>query len=86
VLRKAPVPILPVGVAGAFEAYPRTAKLPRFSPLFWPATGASVAVSVGEPIQPERYQNLGREELLTLFSDRIRAQVKQAEKMIRKPE
>jgi 1-acyl-sn-glycerol-3-phosphate acyltransferase len=85
VLRKMPVPILPVGVAGAYEAYPRAAKLPRFSPPFWPATGASVAVSIGEPIPPERYQSLGREELLTFLFEKIRAQVGRAEKMIRKP-
>ena len=43
VLRKAPVPIVPVGVAGAYEAYPLHAPMPRFSPLFWPPTGAAVA-------------------------------------------
>jgi 1-acyl-sn-glycerol-3-phosphate acyltransferase len=84
VLRKAPVPIIPVGIAGAFEAYPRQAKLPSFSPLFWPATGAAMAVSVGAPIAPERYQGMPREELLSFLFDRVKAQVGRAEKMVRK--
>jgi hypothetical protein len=42
-------------------------------------------VSVGEPIPPERYQSLGREELLTFLSGKIRAQVACAEKILRKP-
>ena len=86
VLRKAPVPIVPVGIAGAYETYPRSAKLPRLSTLFWPATGAAVAASVGEVIPPERYQGLGRDELLTFLSDSIRTQVARAEKLVRKPE
>jgi 1-acyl-sn-glycerol-3-phosphate acyltransferase len=85
VLRKAPVPIVPVGVAGAYEAFPRKALLPRFSPLFWSPTGASVAVSVGKPIPPERYQAVGRDELLGLLFDEVQAQVRRAEKMIRTP-
>src|SRR5262245_44623570 len=47
ILRKAPVTIIPVGVAGAHEAYPRGAKLPRLSPLFALPNGATLACSVG---------------------------------------
>ena len=45
VLRRVPVPIVPVGVAGAFESYPRTSLLPRPSPLFWAPTGHGLACS-----------------------------------------
>jgi 1-acyl-sn-glycerol-3-phosphate acyltransferase len=85
VLKKAPVPILPVGVAGAFDAYPRQSKLPRFSPLFWPWTGAAFAASVGEPIPPARYQAMPREEQLTFLFDKVKEQVTRAEKLVRKP-
>ncbi len=84
VLRKAAVPIVPVGVAGAFEALPRPAWLPRLSPLFWPATGAAIAVSIGKPILPARYQALGREGLLGYLFDEVQVQVRRAEKMTRK--
>lgn len=85
VLRKAPVPIVPVGVAGMYEAYPRQAKFPKFSPIWWPWTGGGVAVSVGEPIAPEKYQGMQREELLNFLFDRIKAQAARAEKLVRKP-
>jgi 1-acyl-sn-glycerol-3-phosphate acyltransferase len=84
VLRKVPVPIVPVGIAGAYEAYPRRALLPRISPLFWSPTGAAVAVSVGKPILPTTYQKIDRDELLRFLFDKIQAEVRQAEKMVRK--
>jgi 1-acyl-sn-glycerol-3-phosphate acyltransferase len=85
VLRKVPVPIVPIGVAGAYEAFPRRAKLPRFSPLFWSSTGASVAISVGKPIPPQRYQAVGRDDLLDFLFQQVQAQVHRAEKLVRKP-
>lgn len=85
ILRKVPVPVVPVGVAGAFEAYPRTAKLPKFGPLLYPANGNSLAASVGKPILPEQYTGLGREEQLQLFFDAVAAEVEKAEKLRRKP-
>jgi 1-acyl-sn-glycerol-3-phosphate acyltransferase len=84
VLRKVPVPIVPVGVAGAYEAFPRHARLPRLAPLFWPANGASIAVSVGKPILPQRYQAVSRDGLLGFLFDEIQAQVRRAEKLVGK--
>ncbi|MFO0844019.1 MAG: lysophospholipid acyltransferase family protein [Gemmataceae bacterium] len=81
VLRKAPVTILPVGVAGAYQAYPRAAKLPRFAPLFWPPSGAGIACSIGAPIPPERYANLEREELLDFLFQAVKGEVEKAEKL-----
>jgi 1-acyl-sn-glycerol-3-phosphate acyltransferase len=83
-MKRAPVPIVPVGVAGAFEAYPRTNKLPRLSPLFWPPTGAAVAASVGKPIPPEYFANMTREQILEELFQKIHAQVLRAEKIVRK--
>jgi 1-acyl-sn-glycerol-3-phosphate acyltransferase len=85
-LKKAPVPILPVGVAGAYESYPRGAAYPKLSPLFWPANGASVACSVGKPIAPEVYGKMDREELLDFLFRAVRDEVELAERLRRKPE
>jgi 1-acyl-sn-glycerol-3-phosphate acyltransferase len=84
VLRKAPVPVVPLGIAGAFEAYPRGVLLPSMSPLFWPPTGAAVAASIGPAIPPSRYQGMQREELLTFLFERVKEQVLRAEKLVRK--
>lgn len=85
ILRKAPVPVVPLGIAGAFDAYPRGQLLPRLSPLFWPPTGAAIAVSMGEPIPPSAYQGMERERLLSFLFDKVQEQVRRADKMVRKP-
>jgi 1-acyl-sn-glycerol-3-phosphate acyltransferase len=83
-MKRAPAPIVPVGVAGAFEAYPRHRKLPRLSPLFWPPTGAAVAACVGKPIPPEHFANLSRDQILEELFGKVQEQVKRAEKIVRK--
>jgi 1-acyl-sn-glycerol-3-phosphate acyltransferase len=84
-IKRAQVPIVPVGVAGAYEAYPRGAKMPRFSPLFWPWPTGAVAASVGRPILPERLANLERQEILDLLFHELKAAVERAERLRRKP-
>ena len=83
-LKKAPVPILPVGIAGAFDAFPLKRKLPRFSPFFLGATAASLAVSVGPIIPPARLAGLEREEALGLLFDAVKAQADAARRIMRK--
>ncbi len=65
-IRRCPVPIYPVGIAGAHEAMPRGVLIPRFR---------RVRVVYGEPISPEDikpYLERGREEeLVALVRERI---------------
>jgi 1-acyl-sn-glycerol-3-phosphate acyltransferase len=85
VLRRCPVPILPVGIAGAFESFPRDNKLPLPSPLFWPPTGGAMAVSVGKPLSPDVAQGRDREAGLTRLFDAVQAEVRRAEALVRRP-
>src|SRR5262245_46493572 len=64
ILRRAPVPIVPVGVAGAFEALPRSRLVPQFAPLFLPATSATTAVSIGAPLDGRRFAEMPRVQCL----------------------
>src|SRR5262245_43311184 len=48
IIRKTRAPIVPVGIAGAYDAFPRSKALPSLSPLFMPATKGAFAVSVGK--------------------------------------
>jgi 1-acyl-sn-glycerol-3-phosphate acyltransferase len=84
-MKRSAVPIVPVGVAGAFEAYPRTRKLPRISPPFLPATDATVAVSVGPALNPHRYLDWPREQMLEELFNKIHEQQQRAERLRRKP-
>jgi len=76
--------IVPVGVAGAFQALPRTRKLPRLSPLFWTPTGANVAVSIGRPLPAERLAELSREQLLAQLFQEVQTLQQRAETLRRK--
>jgi len=84
-IKRSLAPVIPVGIAGAYDAYPRRAKYPKLSPLFLPATKAAVAVSIGKPLDPHRYAALPREEALQELFDKIRAMEMRAERLRRKP-
>lgn len=62
VARRSKVPLIPVGLDGAFQAWPRTSKLPRLSRL---------AVVVGEPISPEQIADFTDEDLLAELEQRM---------------
>ncbi|MBY0231634.1 MAG: 1-acyl-sn-glycerol-3-phosphate acyltransferase [Gemmataceae bacterium] len=83
-LKKAPVPILPVGIAGAYEAFPLSASLPRWSPFMFGATGAGLAASVGPIIQPTKLEGMERERMLEALFDAVAEQKEAAERMRRK--
>jgi 1-acyl-sn-glycerol-3-phosphate acyltransferase len=83
-IKRGMAPVVPVGVAGSFQAYSRHQKLPTLSPLFLPATGAAVAVSVGRPIDPHRLAALPRDVLLAELEKEIRKARERARRLRRK--
>jgi 1-acyl-sn-glycerol-3-phosphate acyltransferase len=62
VARRSRVPLIPVGLDGAFQSWPRTATLPSLSRL---------AVVIGEPITPAEIAELSDEDLLAELEQRI---------------
>ena len=83
-IKRLEVPIVPVGIAGAFEALPRTRKWPKLSPFFLPTTGADIAVSVGNPIPAERYRDMPREQVLTELHEELKRAKGRAERLRRR--
>ena len=63
VARRGRVPLIPVGVAGAFEAWPRKAKLPRPAPI---------RIVIGQPITPEEFEAWTDDQLVAELEQRIR--------------
>ena len=82
-IKKAQAPVLPIGIAGAFDAWPRGRPYPIPAPLFWPPWKGTIAVSVGKPLDPARLASLPREQVLHELFQAIDAVQRRAEKLRR---
>jgi 1-acyl-sn-glycerol-3-phosphate acyltransferase len=60
--RKANVPLVPVGIAGAFDVWPKAKRFPRF---------ARICLEAGEPISPEMIDAMDDDQLVALLQERI---------------
>jgi 1-acyl-sn-glycerol-3-phosphate acyltransferase len=83
-IKRTKAPIIPAGIAGGYAAFSRHRKFPRFSPLFLPPTDATIAVSVGKPIDPAKYEKMPREEMLEDLRGAVREEMEKAELLRRK--
>ncbi len=63
IARRAGVPLLPVGIDGAFESWPRTRNFPL---------PAVVHLQFGPPITPQQIAQLDDEQLVAEIEDRVR--------------
>ncbi|MHB1425861.1 MAG: lysophospholipid acyltransferase family protein [Gemmataceae bacterium] len=84
-IKRLSAPIVPIGIAGAFDALPRTRHWPKLSPLFLPPTGSDIAVSVGAPIPSERYRDMPREQVLKELEEELKHAKERAERLRRRP-
>jgi len=80
-VRKARCPIVPVGIAGAFAAWPRTRPFMRFAPPFLNWSKGRIAVSIGRPIDGAELAELDREEMLAVLDKELRAVMANARKL-----
>jgi 1-acyl-sn-glycerol-3-phosphate acyltransferase len=62
VARRSRVPLVPVGLDGAYQAWPRTSRFPR---------GGRIAVVIGDPIAADRVAELTDDDLLAELEQRI---------------
>jgi 1-acyl-sn-glycerol-3-phosphate acyltransferase len=83
-IRKSRAPILPVGIAGAYDAWPVHQKFPNFAPLFLPARKGTCAVSIGEPFESGPLADMPREQATQILFDRIAEVQQRAEKLRRR--
>jgi len=83
-LRKSKAPIIPIGIAGAYEAWPRWRAMPHFAPLFLPDSKAAIGMAVGKPFDANHLSKLSREDALKELVAAIKEVYDQAEKIRRK--
>ncbi|MFY7951217.1 MAG: lysophospholipid acyltransferase family protein [Armatimonadaceae bacterium] len=78
IVKKARCPVVPVGIVGAFETWPRTHKLPTPAPLGIFGPGAPLGVSFGEPVPSGFYAEMKREQIVADLTARIAAAFEEA--------
>jgi 1-acyl-sn-glycerol-3-phosphate acyltransferase len=83
-LRRARATIIPIGIAGAFDAMPRSRRYPVLSPLFVAPSAACLAVAVGKPLDGQRFAELPREQALQDLHAAIQTQWHRAQQLQRK--
>lgn len=80
-LKRARVPIVPVGIAGAYDAWPIWRRYPIPAPLFLPARPGTIAVVVGRPLDSQIIASLPREAALACLQDEIAKVQSRAERL-----
>jgi 1-acyl-sn-glycerol-3-phosphate acyltransferase len=83
-MKRVAMPILPVGVAGGFDAWPRTRPYPVPSPMFLPAGKGTMAVAIGRPLDSRQFADMEREKVLSQLFVEIQTMQTRAEKLRRK--
>src|SRR5262245_9777357 len=83
-LDRVAVPIVPIGVAGAFEAWSRFKAFPTPSPNFLPPTNRTMAVAYGPPRDPSTLKGMTRAQMLETLQADIAGQIRRAEALRRK--
>jgi 1-acyl-sn-glycerol-3-phosphate acyltransferase len=73
-IKKSQAPVVPVGIAGAYDAWSRHRTLPIPAPLFLPAQRGGIAVSIAPPLDGRQLAKLPRQQLL----DRLFQELKNA--------
>ncbi len=82
-LRRVAVPILPVGIAGAYHCWPSRQRLPRFAPLVAPDRDG-IAVVVGTPIDSATLIDLPPRQILDVLTSELESLFERAERLRRK--
>jgi 1-acyl-sn-glycerol-3-phosphate acyltransferase len=85
-IKQVDMPVVPAGIAGVFDAFPRTRLLPtHWSPLFLPERKrGSFAVSIGRPLDSRKLRDLPREQMLEELFQAIHTMCERAERIRRK--
>ena len=84
-IKRTEAPVVPVGLAGAYQALPRWRKYPHLAPLFLPAGEAAMAVVVGRPLDARRLAAMPREQALAELFTELQKVYQEAERLRRKP-
>lgn len=83
-IKRTKAPILPIGLAGFYDAWPIWRKYPIPSPLFLPPTARTVAISFGKPLDPAPFAAMPRDAAMAALKQELIALHARAERLRRK--
>ena len=82
-IKRTHAPIVPVGIAGAYQAWPVWRAYPVPAPLFLPAQPGTLGVVMGPPLEAHRYAEMPREQAMQELSAKIADEQRRAERLRR---
>lgn len=83
-IKKSHAPIVPVGIAGAYQAWPSGQKVPLPAPIFLPSDERAIGVAVGKVLDSSRLAAMPREDMLNLLYQEISRLHQRADRLRRK--
>ena len=83
IIKRAQAAIVPVGIAGAYDAWPIWRAYPHAAPLFLPPGEGTIAVAIGPPIPSQHFADMPRDESIKAMFDEIDKVQRRAEKLRR---
>jgi 1-acyl-sn-glycerol-3-phosphate acyltransferase len=83
-IKRVDMAIVPVGIAGAFDAWARQRAFPIPAPLFWPAGKGTIAVSIGRPVSSVSLREKSREQALKELFAAVEKSHERAKRLRRK--
>jgi 1-acyl-sn-glycerol-3-phosphate acyltransferase len=84
IIKKTRPLIVPVGIAGAYDAWPRWRPYPIPAPLFLPGAKGTVAVSIGKPFDSTHLAEMPRDQAIAELFTTIHKMWRRAEHLRRK--
>jgi 1-acyl-sn-glycerol-3-phosphate acyltransferase len=84
-IKRMEMPIVPIGISGAYDAWPCWRAYPIPAPLFLPAGIGTIAVSVGRPMDSRRFADQPREKVLADLFLELQKLKDRAQRLRRKP-
>ena len=83
-IKRMALPIVPVGIAGAYGAWPRWRAYPAAAPLFWPPREGTIACAIGPAIDSRRFTGQPRRQVLDELHSALQRCWERAEHLRRK--
>jgi 1-acyl-sn-glycerol-3-phosphate acyltransferase len=82
-VKRTQAPVVPVGMVGAFDAWPRSRPFPLPAPAFLPPAPNTISVVVGKPLNAQMLLDMPKKAMIARVYDEIAQRMAEAEALRR---